>query len=75
MQDLASESGIEFDTADAFLRRAAELSLACEIGRRDLIRGSAGIDVDLVLRLEGIAARAVRDHMRERLDRLPPDSN
>lgn len=67
MRDLASESGITFDTGNAVLRRAAELSLAAEVARRDLLRRVPGIDVDLVLRLEGCAQRSVRDlHMRAR---------
>jgi hypothetical protein len=67
MRDLSRESGVQFDTADAVLRRAAELSLASEVARRDLLRRAPGIDVDLLLRLEGIAARAQRDlHTRAR---------
>jgi hypothetical protein len=67
MQDLARESGIPLDMTDAVLRRAAELSLASEIARRDLLRRAPGIDVDLLLRLEGCAARAQRElHIRAR---------
>jgi hypothetical protein len=67
MQDLARESGIPLDMTDAVLRRAAELSLASEVARRDLLRRAPGIDVDLLLRLEGCAARAQRDlHSRAR---------
>jgi hypothetical protein len=67
MRDLSRESGVQFDTADAVLRRAAELSLASEVARRDLLRRAPGIDVDLLLRLEGCAARALRDlHSRAR---------
>jgi hypothetical protein len=67
MRDLSRESGVQFDTADAVLRRAAELSLASEVARRDLLRRAPGIDVDLLLRLEGCAARAQRDlHSRAR---------
>jgi nucleotide-binding universal stress UspA family protein len=61
MQDIARQSGVPFDIGDALLRRAAELAVAAEVGRRALIRGEAGINVDHVLRLEGISARAMRD--------------
>jgi nucleotide-binding universal stress UspA family protein len=61
MLDIARQSGVPFDIGDALLRRAAELAVAAEVGRRALIRGEAGINVDHVLRLEGISTRAMRD--------------
>jgi hypothetical protein len=61
MLDLARQHGIAFDINDAALRRAGELIIAAELGRRDLIRERGGINVDLLLRLEGCAARACRD--------------
>ena|SRR5450759_3514542 len=67
MRDLSRESGVQFDMSDAVLRRAAELSLAAEFARRDLIRGAPGVDTDLLLRLEGLASRSMRDlHSRAR---------
>jgi hypothetical protein len=62
MKDLARQCDVAFDANDALLRRAAELAVAAEVGRRDLLRGANnGINVDLLLRLEGCAARATRD--------------
>jgi nucleotide-binding universal stress UspA family protein len=61
MQDTARQSGVPFDIGDALLRRAAELAVAAEVARRALIRREAGVNIDHVLRLEGISARAMRD--------------
>jgi hypothetical protein len=67
MRDLSRESGVPLDTADAVLRRAAELAVCAAQGRIDLLRRAPGIDIDLCLRMEGLASRAMRDlHSRAR---------
>jgi hypothetical protein len=67
MHDLARQTGVPFDMDDALLRRAAELAVCAAQGRVDLLRRAPGIDVDLCLRLEGCASRAVRElHSRAR---------
>jgi hypothetical protein len=67
MEDLARQTGVPFDLGDGLLRRAAELAVCAAQGRIDLLRRAPGIDIDLCLRMEGLASRAARElHSRAR---------
>jgi hypothetical protein len=57
--DLGVRFGINAD--DPLLLRAAELSLAAELARRELIRGTPGASAEALVKLENLAARAARD--------------
>jgi len=61
MVELAHLHQIEADIANPLLRRAAELSIIAEDGRRALIRRKPGANVADVVKAENLSARAARD--------------
>ena len=60
---LATELGHRFSVSadDPTLLRAAELALAAEIARRQLIRNAPGASAEAVVKLENLARRAALD--------------
>jgi hypothetical protein len=66
MKQIAQRVGAPFDLGDALLKRCAELALCAQTGRRHLIEGREGVDIDLLLRLEGCARRALADFVAAR---------
>jgi hypothetical protein len=59
VRELATRFNVDAD--DLALQRAAQLSLAAELARRELIRGAPGASAEALVKLENLAARAARD--------------